>query len=292
VGHWTELEGITGCTVVLCPPGTIGAAEVRGGAPGTRGTESLKAGSLVSEIHAIVLAGGSAFGLAACTGVERWLEERGVGFEIGPVKVPIVAGAILFDLGIGDPAVRPGADAGYAACEAATDGEIAEGSVGAGTGATVAKFPDPTHGWKGGVGTASERDDDAVVGALVAVNAVGDVVAEDGSSIAANRAGPETERRAWAMTNTTLVVVATNAKPDKARAGRLAIAAHDGLARAIRPAHTLWDGDTAFVLATGEAEADQLWLEQAAAATTAEAVRRGVLRATSAGGVPSVGEET
>jgi L-aminopeptidase/D-esterase-like protein len=292
VGHWTDREGVTGCTVVLCPPGTVGAAEVRGGAPGTRGTESLKPMSLLSEIHAIVLSGGSAFGLAACTGVERWLEHRGVGFQIGPVKVPIVAGAILFDLAVGDPRARPGADAGYEACEAAEEGPVEEGSVGAGMGATVAKTPDPTHGWKGGIGTASERDGGAVVGALVAVNALGDIIDEDGSAIASNRSEPGAEPGAWEGANTTLVVVATNAKLDKALAGRLAMAAHDGLAQAIRPAHTLWDGDTAFAVATGEVDASQLWLERAAAATTAAGVRRGVRLATPAGGVPSVGEET
>lgn len=291
VGHWSDRDAVTGCTVILCPPGTIGAAEVRGGAASTRGTDSLRPGTRVGELHAVVLSGGSAFGLAAASGVERWLEERGVGLEVGPVRVPIVAAAILFDLGVGDPARRPGPDEGYAACEAASDGSVAEGSVGAGTGATVAKLPDPELGVKGGLGTASRRERDLVVGSLAAVNAVGDVIDRDGRPIATNRAAPGTPVRLDAGANTTLVAVATNARLSRERAFRLTVAGHDGLATAIRPAHTLWDGDTVFALATGEVETeDQLTLERLAAEATAEAIRRGVMLAEPLGGVPSAGE--
>ena len=155
VGHVTDLAGITGCTVVLCPPGTTGSVDVKGGAPGTRETDAIRPGTSVNEIHAVLLTGGSAFGLAAAGGVVRWLEERGVGFDAGVARVPIVPAAVLFDLAIGEPTARPDEAAGYAACEAAADGDVEEGSVGAGTGATVAKHPDPAACWKGGVGGAS-----------------------------------------------------------------------------------------------------------------------------------------
>jgi L-aminopeptidase/D-esterase-like protein len=287
VGHWTDREGVTGCTVVLCPPGTAGSVDVKGGAPGTRETDALRPGTVTPEVHAVVLTGGSAYGLAAADGAMRWLEERGVGFDTGVARVPIVPAAVLFDLGVGDASARPDAGTGRAACEAATGGPAAEGSVGAGTGATVAKDPDPAAGWKGGTGTASARDGDVVLGALAAVNALGAIVDAAGEPIAANR-NPEGEDVRWPGTNTTLVVVATNARLNKERAMLLAQAGSEGIGDAVRPSHTVYDGDTVFALGTGVVDADQATLERLAGPVVAEAIRRGVRLAEPLGGVPAI----
>jgi L-aminopeptidase/D-esterase-like protein len=298
VGHWTDREGLTGCTVVLCPPGTAGSVDVKGGAPGTRETDALRPGTLTPEVHAVLLTGGSAFGLAAAGGVMSWLEERGVGFETAVARVPIVPAAVLFDLGLGDPAARPGPDAGWAACEAAAVDAVAEGSVGAGTGATVAKDPDPAAGWKGGVGTASLEEGDVVVGALAAVNALGAITEDDGTPIASNRHAdpqiggafePDDEPPRLPGTNTTLVVVATNARLSKERAQLLAQAGGEGLSLAVRPSHTMWDGDVVFALGTGAVDAGQPALERLAVQAVAVAIRRGVRLAEPLGGMPSVG---
>jgi len=290
VGHWTDREGLTGCTVVLCPPGTVGSGEVRGGAPGTRETDLLRPGTLVREVHAVLLAGGSAFGLAAADGVMRFLEERGVGFDAGVARVPIVPAAVLFDLGVGDPTARPGADQGYEACEGAGEG-VPEGNVGAGTGATVAKIRGPSGAVKGGLGTASLQEADLVVGALAAVNALGEIVNEDGTALASSRAAADVAGAGpFGATNTTLVVVATNGALSKERAHLLSLAAHDGISSAVKPAHTMWDGDTAFALATGQVEADQRAVEAMAAAAVADAIRRAVLAAEGIPGIPSVRE--
>jgi L-aminopeptidase/D-esterase-like protein len=295
VGHHTNLDAITGCTVVLCPAGTVGSGEVRGGAPGTRETDLLRPGMLVEEVNAVLLTGGSAFGLAAADGVVRWLEERGIGHETGVARVPIVPAAVLFDLWPGDPSVRPDPSAGYAACEdaeaaAASGAGIAEGSVGAGTGATVAKTNGLPGALKGGIGTSSQRRGDLVVGALVAVNALGDVLDEDGEILAGSRSDPGDAPEGWpaAGRNTTLAVVATNAKVSKERAHLLSLAAHEGMDNAIRPSHTLWDGDTAFALATGGVAADQREIEEMAALVVADSIRRAVRAASSLGGVPAV----
>jgi L-aminopeptidase/D-esterase-like protein len=303
VGHWTDLEAITGCTVVLCEAGVVPGVDVRGGAPGTIETDLMRPGNLVNVVHGILLSGGSAFGLAAQTGVVRWLEEHGAGVEFGGQHIPIVPGAIIFDLNLGDPKVRPGADAGYAAAAGAKDGPVEEGSVGAGTGAVVAKIL-RTRGVKGGVGTASEAlAGGIVIGALVVVNAVGEVF--DGST-GKIVAGPRDNDgkpldtieglRALAAEpapgeNTTIGVIATNARLDKEEANRLAAVAHNGLARSIRPVHTLSDGDTIFALATGEVavEGRQLMALEAFAAHAMErAVHKAVRAATSLGGVPAV----
>jgi len=289
VGHVTDREGVTGCTVVLCPPNTTGSVDVRGGAPGTRETDALRPGAAVNEVHAVVLTGGSAFGLAAATGVQRWLEERGIGFETPVARVPVVPAAVLFDLGIGDASARPDDGAGYAACEAAADGPVEEGSVGAGTGATFAKQPDPAACWKGGLGNATVEEGDRIVAALVVVNALGTVLGEDGEPVAENR-NPDAEPRPWPGTNTTLVVVATNARLTKDRAQLLAQSGSEGVSTVVSPAHTMWDGDTVFAIATGEVEAPQRDLEAMAAKAVAEAIRRGVRSAVSLGGVPAVGE--
>jgi L-aminopeptidase/D-esterase-like protein len=281
VGHWTDPVGRTGCTVVLCPPDTVGSGEVRGGAPGTRETDLLRPGMLVGEVHAVLLTGGSAFGLAAADGVVRWLEERGVGFDAGVAKVPIVPAAVLFDLGVGDPSARPGALEGYAACRAAAD-SFEEGPVGAGTGATVAKLHGPDRGVPGGLGSASVADDAVTVGALAAVNAMGEIVDDEGGVIAGALPGEDSTEMGppWRGTSTTIAVVATNAALTKERAHLLAIAAHDGLARAVKPAHTMWDGDTIFTLATGMGDAPQPLLE----AMAEEAIARAIRRAVSGGG--------
>jgi L-aminopeptidase/D-esterase-like protein len=306
VGHDTDPDGATGCTVVLCPAGTVGSGEVRGGAPGTRETDLLRPGTLVQEVNAILLTGGSAFGLAAADGVMRFLAEQGVGFDAGIARIPIVPAAVLFDLGVGDPGARPGPESGHAACRAASV-EVEEGTVGAGTGATVAKLEGPDRAVKGGVGTASRVDGELVVGALVAVNALGEILNEDGTALAgprpdaAERAAPpeQGEGGAWPAegappvpgpTNTTLVVVATNARLSKERAHLLSLAGHEGLEASIRPAHTMWDGDTVFALATGQTDADQRSLEAMAVEAVSEAIRRSVLLATGIAGFPSIKE--
>jgi L-aminopeptidase/D-esterase-like protein len=245
----------------------------------------------VQEVHAVLLTGGSAFGLAAADGVMRYLEERGVGFDTGIVRVPIVPAAVLFDLGVGDPAARPGPSEGYRACVAAS-GEVAEGNVGAGTGATVAKLGGPDGAVKGGLGSASEQEEDLIVGAVAAVNAWGEVIGEEGEELARSRVeGPRPEQVEGPFgVSTTLAVVATNARLSKDRAHLLAVAAHEGIASAVRPAPTKWDGDTAFTLAAGAIEADQRVVERMAESVVAEAIRRAVRLARGVPGVPSVSE--
>jgi L-aminopeptidase/D-esterase-like protein len=245
-GHWTDAEGRTGCTVVLVPDGAVGGVDVRGGAPATLGTDALRPGRLVERAHAVLLAGGSAFGLDAAGGVMRYLDERGAGFAIGDTRVPIVAGAVIFDLHTGDPRARPDAAAGYAACLAAT-GYPAVGAVGAGTGATVAKAgggpPRP-----GGVGIAGARVAGATVAAVMVANGVGGIWDDDRHEWVAPLAPGE---GAVAGANTTIGVVVTDAELTREQANRVAAVAHDGIARAVRPAHTRFDGDTIFCLATG-----------------------------------------
>jgi L-aminopeptidase/D-esterase-like protein len=244
---------------------------------------------LVQEVNAVLLSGGSAFGLAAASGVVRWLEEREIGFDTGIARVPIVPAAVLFDLGVGDPRARPAEEAGYAACEAASY-EAEEGAVGAGVGATVAKLHGPERAVPGGIGTAAVEEGGVTVGAIAAVNAFGEIVDDDGTAIAGaeppgeagSEEGDELRPPFPGPTNTTIAVVATDAKLTKERAHLLAIAAHDGLARAVRPAHTMWDGDTIFTLATGRTEAPQPLVERMAAEALARAIRRGVQGGSSA----------
>ncbi len=281
VGHWTDDVALTGCTVVLPPKGTVASCEVRGGAPGTRGTDMLQPGTLLEEAHAIVLTGGSAFGLATASGVERYLVERGIGSEIGPVLVPSVAAAVIFDLGVGDPTRRPGSEEGYAACVAAST-DVSEGRVGAGTGATVAKVWGPTRGVPGGLGTWAAQDGDLVVGALFVVNAVGEIVDEDGSVLAGPRLEPGERREdliEWMRAgNTTIGVVATNAILSKPDARRLAEAANDAVDGAVRPAHTLFDGDAVFTLATKQVRATYVDVAAMIEDAVTTAVRRAVRR--------------
>jgi len=296
---------LTGCTVVLCPAGAVGGVDQRGGAPGTRETDPLRPLHIVQKAHAVVLAGGSAFGLEAATGVVRYLEERGIGFDMRVARVPIVPAAILFDLGIGRSDVRPDAAMGYAACLAANDGPVAEGNVGAGAGATVGKVLGLPQAMKAGLGTASvDLGGGLIVGALVAVNAFGDVVDPRTGHILAGARRPDgtgfadtlsvlRERvngppmRFGAPGNTVIGVVATNANLTKEGANKVAQMAHDGIARAVRPAHTMFDGDTLFALATGQVEADVNIVGAFAAEVVAQAIVRAVLTATPAGGLPA-----
>lgn len=304
VGHVTLSARPTGCTVVLAESGAVAGVDVRGSAPGTRETDLLSPVNTVQQVHAVVLSGGSAFGLDTASGVVRWLEERGIGFETGVARVPIVPAAILFDLGIGDPRIRPDAECGYKAAEGASTRPVEEGSIGAGAGATVGKLHGRARAMKGGIGSAAIRlSDGLVVAALVAVNAVGDIVdpatgrviagvrGEDGRSLLDARTLLRSGRhRARSGGNTSIGVVATNATLTKAQATKVAQMAHDGLARAIVPAHTPADGDTMFSLATGAraGEPDLLLIGALAADVTAQAVVRAVREATGLPGLPAV----
>ncbi len=295
VGHWTNRRAATGCTVVLAPPeGAVAGVDVRGGAPGTRETDLLRPGSFAERANALLLTGGSAFGLDAATGVMRYLEEQGIGLRFGKSYIPLVAGAVVFDLGIGSQKVRPDADSGYRAARSASKRPPAQGSVGVGTGCTVAKAGGMARALKGGVGSACERVPGGVlVGALVAVNCGGEVIDTDrGRVIAGPRANKpgkfldtlelmraERSNAPGPGENTTLAVVATNAQLTKAQANRLASVSHDGIARAVRPAHTLSDGDTIFALATGEVALDPWRIGHVLEALTARAVERAIARA-------------
>jgi L-aminopeptidase/D-esterase-like protein len=284
VGHHTDLGGITGCTVVLLPPGSRASCSVIGAAPDSRQTELLRPENIVDEVHAIVLTGGSAFGLGCADGVMSWLAERGIGFRAGPTVVPIVPTAVLFDLAIGDPAAKPTPDDARAACEAA-DVSFEQGSVGAGTGATVAKWAGPEHRVKGGVGSASTRRGDLVVGAIVACNAVGNIVDENGGPLAAAAVPPDTPWRNFERTSTVLAVVATNATLTKSQCAHIATMAGAGIARAVRPAHAFGDGDIVFCVSTGSIAGDPNNVGALAADVVADALRRGVRAATTLGGV-------
>jgi len=307
VGHWTNRRAGTGCTVVLCETSTGAAVDARGGAPGTRETDVLAGANLVRRCHAILFAGGSAFGLAAATGVMDWLAERGVGFETTARKVPIVPAAVLYDLGLGSPAAFPGTRAGYLAAARATGGRVALGTVGAGTGATVAKTLGPEHSLKGGIGTASVAGPKGlVVGAIVANNASGHLVDPDtGDVIAGPRAEPgqfialpeaiarRTAKMDALLENTTLICVATNAALDHHHLQRIAIQAHDGLARTVMPAHTFGDGDVAFAVATGDVTVqphDVFSVGLMTVRAVERALIKSVMYATGLHGVPSAAE--
>ena len=305
VGHFTDSRRPTGCTVVLTPQGATCGVDVRGAAPGTRETELLSPLNAVEQVHAVLLAGGSAFGLDAAGGVMRWLEERGIGVAVGSARVPIVPAAILFDLWIGDARIRPDAQAGYTACTVASRDRPAEGSVGAGTGASVGKLFGIDRAMKGGIGSASVTVDGITVGALVAVNAIGDVIdPATGQPIAGARTADGRQLRGSMASMlrgelpaplqpggaTTIGVIATDARLTKAQATKVAQMAHDGLARSINPVHTMGDGDTLFALATGSAgrSANLTLLGALAAEVTARAVLRAVRAATPVSGPPDL----
>ena len=329
VGHAQDYDALTGVTVVLCDgpsgSGAVGGVDQRGGASGTRETDPLRLMHVVQKVHAVVLTGGSAFGLDSASGVVKCLEEKGVGFDMRVAKVPIVPAAVLFDLAIGRADVRPGPAMGYAACLNASSKEASQGNIGAGTGATVGKIKGITYAMKSGIGTASIRlGKGVIVGALFAVNAFGDVIdPSTGKIIAGARktksvpavptvpsrgtqgtqgtpfqfANTLTVLRSFvgkkivrfaSQSNTVIGVVATNADLTKEEANKVAQMAQDGLARAVRPAHTMFDGDTIFALATGEKEADVNVIGAYAAEVTARAIVNAVVHARSAGGIPAV----
>ena len=307
VGHWTNLEAGTGCTVILCPPGTVGGVDVRGSAPGTRETDLLNPINMVQQVDAILLSGGSAYGLAAADGVMRWLEEHGRGIDVGVGRVPIVPGAVIFDLPLLRADVRPGPEAGYAACQAASAERVAQGNVGAGTGATVGKAAGFNLAVKGGLGSASvQTPSGLVVAALAVVNAFGEIRDPATGQTLAGPRNPEggffdtlqlminffgqSFADLHPGTNTTLGVVATNAALTKTAATKVAQMAHDGLARAIYPVHTMFDGDTVFALATGTVTADTNLIGALAADVLAQAVLAGVRAARPLGGLPSVSD--
>jgi L-aminopeptidase/D-esterase-like protein len=307
VGTWTAPSGRSGCTVVLPPAGSLGAIAVRGTAPGTREAAALGPGGKITVCHGIVLSGGSAYGLATADGVVRHLEEQGVGYPVGPAIVPIVGAAILLDAAVADPASRPDAEAGRAACEAATEQDPAEGAHGAGAGCTIAKVAGLDHGWRGGQGIAVRSAGGVTVGAIVANNAVGELLAEDGTwlararvaddaprypldpSVLAREAAPDAEG-GGPTGNTVIGCIVTDARLTKRDAHRVADLGHSGIARALRPAHTELDGDALFCLATGQVEASVDLVAHLAAEAVADAVRRGPLNARAAGGLPGLAD--
>jgi len=299
VGHHTDLRAITGLTVVLCPHGAVAGVDVRGSAPGTRETDLLAPGNLVEKANALLLAGGSAFGLDAAAGVMRYLEEKGFGFDAGVARVPIVPAAVIFDLGIGDAKTRPGPQDGYRACMAAGE-EFEEGSVGAGTGATVGKALGIARATKGGLGSSRRQVGGLVLAALAVVNALGDVV---DPATGRTLAGPRGEKGFLSTTrileqtamkppafNTTLGVVATNARLSQEQAHKLAQRGQDGVTQSIRPAHTPWDGDAVFALSLGEEKGDMALLGALAAEAMAEAILKAINTAWGLGGVPAAAE--
>jgi L-aminopeptidase/D-esterase-like protein len=314
VGHAQNEQALTGCTVILCRKGAVAGVDVRGGAPGTRETDLLNPMNLVEKIHAIVLAGGSAYGLDAASGVMRYLEEKKIGFNTGVARVPIVPSAILYDLNLGQADVRPDSTMGAFAAASAVSAPPAEGNVGAGTGASVGKMFGAALAMKSGLGTASiDIGGGVIVGAIVAVNAWGDVISPDTGEIVAGlrsgkigplrigKANPFADTLAMMKTpagrtilrladrgNTVIGAVATNAKLSKAQAAKVAQMAHDGLARTVRPAHTMLDGDTIFALSTGAKKADVSTIGAFAAEVMAQAILRAVKMAKPAGGLPGL----
>lgn len=306
VGHAHNLEAPTGCTVVICPPNTVGGVDQRGGAPGTRETDLLRPMHLVQHVNGVLLTGGSAFGLNAAGGVMQYLEEQKMGFPVGVGVVPIVPGAVIFDLDLGNPTIRPDAEMGYAACLAANDSPVEEGCVGAGAGARVGMLTGTKMACKSGIGSAMiELDHGLKVAALIVVNAAGDVYDANGQILAGTRLPPDGKRFAGGMSllkamaalefppavgvsNTVIGVVATNAQLNKEETNKIAQMAQNGLAQAIKPAHTMFDGDTIFALATGGGpRANVNAIGAFAAEVTAQAIRRAVQQATPLFDLPS-----
>lgn len=302
IGHASKPEGPTGCTVLLCPQGAVGGIDIRGSASGTRQTDSLFSLHRVPQIHGLLFSGGSAFGLDAAGGVQQYLEERGIGFDVRVTRVPIVPTAILFDLSLGDPFCRPDKAMGYQACLNVSETEVAEGSVGAGTGASIGKLFGITQATKGGIGYAVCHHQGLTVAALMAVNAFGDVRDNQGRIIAGTRTSPDgtTFADTWesfkkghipahfvVQNNTTLGVILTNARLDAYQARKLAQMGHNALARNITPVHTLFDGDTLFSLSLGEAEADLNLIGILAQEMIQEALIRAVKTADGLGLIPA-----
>ncbi len=314
IGHVHDAEALTGCTVVLCGDGAVAGVDQRGGAPGTRETDLLRPLHKVQKVHAVLLSGGSAFGLDAAGGVVRYLEERGIGYDTQVAKVPIVPAAIIFDLHVGKSDVRPDAEMGYLACQAASDDPPVEGNVGAGMGATTGQLLGPAGAMKSGIGTAStDLGGGAVVGAIVVANPFGDVIEPTTGTILAGtrpaKVGPihvggegpfvdtleamksrigRTALGIMSRGSSVIGVVATDAGLTKEEANKVAQMAHNGIARAVRPAHTMHDGDTIFALSTGRKKVDVSVVGAYAAEVVAQAIVRAVMAAEKAGGVPAV----
>ncbi|MDD2481824.1 MAG: P1 family peptidase [Lutispora sp.] len=305
IGNAEDLTGGTGCTVIICDKGGTGGVDVRGGAPGTRETDLLNPVNLVDKIHGILLAGGSAFGLDAAAGIMEYLEERRIGFDVGVTKVPIVAGAVLFDLAVGDYKIRPDKKMGYRACLNSESEEFTEGCVGAGTGASVGKILGMDKAMKGGLGSFCIRVGRLYVGAIVAVNCLGDVVEPASGQILAGAYSSEDKRFLNSESimidgfqkagdpftgNTTIGAIITNGKLTKAGANKIASMAHNGYARSIRPTHTMHDGDTIFALATGDVDADVNQIGVLAAKAMEQAVINGIKKASGLFGLKSFSE--
>ncbi len=302
VGHASNYDGYTGCTVILCEAGATCGIDIRGSASGTRQVDALSISHIVEHVHAILLSGGSSFGLDAATGVMRYLEEKGIGFDVGPTKIPIVPTAVIFDIFFGDPKVRPTPEMGYEACVNAQE-TVEEGSVGVGTGAAVGKIFEISRAMKGGVGTSSiVMPDGLTVASLVVVNAFGDIIDNvTGKIIAGARVSPESlefantvesikkgaVKKQFGLVNTTLGVVATNAKFDKKGITKIAQMAQGGLIKTISPVHTTFDGDLVFALATGECEADINLVGVLGEFVIAEAIKRAVKKADGFGILPA-----
>lgn len=296
VGHAQNLDAATGCTVVLCEKGACAGVDVRGGAPGTRETDLLNPMNLVDKVHGVLLGGGSAFGLDAASGVMKYLEERSIGFDVQVAYVPIVVGAVLFDLTCGDSKIRPDFAMGYKACENATNQNCPQGNVGAGTGATVGKMKGLEYTMKGGLGTYAVKVGNLMVGAMVAVNCLGDVVEPSTGKIVAGtladdlKSFADTEeimisqyenKKNLFSGNTTIGIIASNAIMNKAQAKKVASMAHNGYGRTIRPAHSMFDGDTIFAISTDTIEADINVVGLLAARTMEQAVVNAVKNTTS-----------
>jgi len=302
VGHASDFKGYTGCTVILCEDGATCGIDIRGSASGTRQVDALSINHIVEHVHAILLSGGSSFGLDAATGVSRFLEEKGIGFDVGPTKIPIVPTAVIFDILFGDPKARPTQELGYEACLNAGD-TVEEGSVGVGTGAAVGKIFELSRAMKGGVGTSSiVMPDGLVVSSLVVVNAFGDIIDNvTGKIIAGARVAPDSlefantvesikkgvVKKQFGLVNTTLGVVATNAKFNKKEITKIAQMAQGGLIKTISPVHTTFDGDLVFALATGVCEADLNLVGVLGEFVIAEAIKRAVKKADGFGVVPA-----
>ena len=301
VGHSQSKKGITGCTVVMCTNGATGGVDVRGGAPGTRETDLFCAENMIDRVHAIVLSGGSAFGLDASTGVMKYLEEQGVGFDVGVTTVPIVASAVIFDLAIGDPKIRPDLEMGYIAAKSASQSERAQGNIGCGMGATVGKIMGPKSGMKSGLGSASINFGDLVVSAIVSVNSFGDIYNyKTGEQIAGvydyenkkllNTIEIMTNNKVdlgFSMENTTIGIIGTNAILTKAEANKVSQMAHNGFARSINPVHSMMDGDTIFTMATNEVKSDVNIIGTIAAEVMSRAITNAVIHAKSMDGLYS-----
>jgi L-aminopeptidase/D-esterase-like protein len=307
VGHASNYNGYTGCTVILCETGATCGIDIRGSASGTRQVDALSISHIVEHVHAILLSGGSSFGLDAATGVMRYLEEKGIGFDVGPAKIPIVPTAVIFDIFFGDPKVRPTPEMGYEACVNASE-TVEEGSIGVGTGAAVGKLFEISRAMKGGVGTSSiVMPDGLTVASLVVVNAFGDIIDNvTGKIIAGARVSPESlefantvesikkgaVKKQFGLVNTTLGVVATNAKFDKKEITKIAQMSQGGLIKTISPVHTTFDGDLVFALATGECEADINLVGVLGEFVIAEAIKRAVKKADGFGILPAFRDST